>query len=77
MEAELQRRGTFTELEWQAIRGRTVVMGMSEIALMVALPGITRTRTFRSNGVVTNKWHFARLTDLDVRTENGIVVWFE
>jgi hypothetical protein len=77
LEAELRRRGTFTELEWQAIKGRKVVMGMSEIALMVALPGVSRTRTHRSNGVVASEWYFARLTDLRIRTENGKVVWFE
>ena len=77
LRAELQRRGTFTEREWQAIDTGQAVMGISEVALMVALPGITRTRTSRSNGVVTNEWFFARVTALRVRTVNGEVVWFE
>jgi hypothetical protein len=77
LRAELQRRKIFTEPEWQAIEAGQVVMGMSEVALMVALPGITRTRTLRSNGIVTNEWFFARVTALRVRTENGKVVSFE
>ena len=76
LQAELERRGTFTELEWRAIKGRTVLMGMSEMALMTALPGITRTRTLRRNGVVTKEWYSARLKDVEVRTQNGKVVWF-
>ena len=76
LRAELKRRGTFTELEWRAITGRQVIIGMSEMALLTALPGIDRTRTIRSNDVVANEWHFARLTDITIRTENGKVVWF-
>jgi hypothetical protein len=76
LRAELKRRGTFTASEWRAITGREVIIGMSEMALVTALPGIERTRTIRSNGVVTNEWYFARLTDTTVRTENGKVVWF-
>ena len=77
LRGELQRRKIFTEQEWQAIDTGQVFMGMSEVALMVALPGISRTRASRSNGVVTNEWFFARLTALRVRTENGRVVSFE
>jgi hypothetical protein len=76
LRAELKRRGTFTELEWQAIDGRKVLMGMSEMALMTALPGMTRTRTLRSNGVITKEWYDARYSAIEVRTENGKVVWF-
>ena len=77
LRAELQRRKIFTEPEWQAIEAGQVIVGMSEVALMVALPGITRTRTLRSRGVVTNEWFFARVTALRVRTENGKVVSFK
>jgi hypothetical protein len=79
LQAELERRGVFTELEWQAIKARKVVTGMSETALMTALPGITRTRTLRSNGVVTKEWFYAKLSDqfVKVRTENGKVVSFD
>ncbi len=73
--AELRRRGTFTDLEWQAIEGRQVVMGMSEMALMTALPGVTRTRTYRRNGVIAKEWYYARVFDIWVRTEKGKVVW--
>ena len=79
LRAELERRGVFTELEWQAIKARTVLIGMSETALMTALPGITRTRTLRNNGVVTKEWYYAKLSDqfIKVSTENGKVVSFE
>ena len=78
LQTELERRGTFTELEWQAIRGRKVVLGMSEMALMTALQGITRTRTLRSKGVVSKEWYYGKLSEqfVKVRTENGKVVWF-
>lgn len=74
--AELKRRGTFTELEWQAIDGRQVILGIGEMALMTALPGIECTDKQRSNGVVTKEWHYARVTATRIRTENGKVVWF-
>ena len=74
--AELKRRDTFSELEWQAIDGRQVLMGIGEMALMTALADIKCTDTFRSNGVITKEWHYARVTALRVRTENGKVVWF-
>ena len=76
LRAELKRRGIFTELEWQAIDARKVLIGMSEMALMTALPGMTRMRTLRSNGVVTKKWFDARYSAKEVRTEDGRVVWF-
>ena len=77
LRAELQRRGTFTELEWQAIEGRRVLMGIGEMALMTALPGIKCLHTLHDSGVVTKEWYFARVTDMKVRTENGKVVWFQ
>jgi hypothetical protein len=78
LKAELERRGTFTESEWQAILEHQVVLGMGEMSLMTALPGIARTRTLRSSGVVTKEWYCAKLSDqfVKVRTENGKVVWF-
>ena len=78
LKVELERRETFTEIEWQAILERQVVLGMSEMALMTALPGIARTRTLRSSGVVTKEWYCAKVSDqfIKVRTENGKVVWF-
>lgn len=75
--AELQRRGTFTELEWQAIEGRTALVGIGEMALMTALPGIKCLHTVNDNGAVAKEWYYARVTDMQVRTENGKVVWFQ
>ena len=75
LRTELKRRGTFTESEWRAITGRFVIIGMSEMALITALPGIERICTTRSNGAVTNEWVFERLTATRIRTENGKVVW--
>jgi hypothetical protein len=76
LQAELERRETFTALEWQAIKGRKVLMGIGEMALMTTLPGIKCMHTLRSKGVVTREWYCERLAAIKVRTENGKVVWF-
>ena len=78
LKAELERREVFTDLEWQAIETRTPILGISEMALMTAMPGIARTRSWRSNGVLGKEWYCAKQSDqfVKVRTENGKVVWF-
>ncbi len=78
LQAELERRGVFTALEWQAIKARKASIGIGEMALMTAMPGVTRTRTIRRNGVVVKEWYYAKRPDefVKVRTENGKVVWF-